>query len=640
MATHGKDIFRYSARYPDIAKKEMQLTPAATEMLERRDQELEDWLKRGAGREYATVVVAAADTHRDGKTTANFVCEGANDELVLEAAIASLPLLLGVLPIGRIELLEGGYSLSDGVDASAGFVELTGQGRGATFIQAADGAYAALASFLRVADLSLTCEGDTAGLQGVGATDRVNVSTVDGACVENVTGTTGHRYSNSGFSSVSAPSLLSLGASEFDVLNCSLSYPSIGILATAPAAVTYERKVSGCRLDDSGSSALAAIDITGDGVGGWTVRDVIENNKFEGSPTDYIRLTSTRGARVIGNTFDVPDEYAVELVTVHDSLVMGNNFRDPSPGFHNVLIDTNSDRNAVTANRCAAGSVRIDDSTCDSNNVIPALNPGFSLTDNGTGTVKTIASGSLPTAPPLHASTHYSGASDPLTGSLDANARVGVRKNSTGSTHLRRRVNFIEGSNVTLTVSDDSGSEEVDVTIASTATGVTPDVQVFTSDGTWTKPSGGQTRAKVIIIGAGGGPGSGKRGASGAARGGGGPGGPGGYVELDIPLSALSATQGAAVGTAGTAGAGVTANDTDGNAGTSGEESTFAGYSAGGGTGGAGGTTSNGAAGSAGSGLHAAASGGAGGSIDASDNLVTGVAGSASSWGLAGGAAG
>ncbi|MDP9145923.1 MAG: hypothetical protein M3N43_14740 [Actinomycetota bacterium] len=50
----------------------------------------------------------------------------------------------------------------------------------------------------------------------------------------------------------------------------------------------------------------------------------------------------------------------------------------------------------------------------------------------------------------------------------DLNARVGVRKNSAGSTFIRRRVNLIEGSNVTLTVADDSGNEEVDVTIAAT----------------------------------------------------------------------------------------------------------------------------------------------------------------------------
>jgi hypothetical protein len=55
---------------------------------------------------------------------------------------------------------------------------------------------------------------------------------------------------------------------------------------------------------------------------------------------------------------------------------------------------------------------------------------------------------------------------------LDATARVGVRKNSGGSVFSRRRLNLIEGSGVTLTVADDSGNEEVDVTIASTSSNI------------------------------------------------------------------------------------------------------------------------------------------------------------------------
>ena len=63
----------------------------------------------------------------------------------------------------------------------------------------------------------------------------------------------------------------------------------------------------------------------------------------------------------------------------------------------------------------------------------------------------------------------YSDISGQLTLDVKANTsqqKVGVRKNSAGSTFVRQRVNLIEGSNVTLTVSDDSGSDEVDVTIA------------------------------------------------------------------------------------------------------------------------------------------------------------------------------
>lgn len=48
-----------------------------------------------------------------------------------------------------------------------------------------------------------------------------------------------------------------------------------------------------------------------------------------------------------------------------------------------------------------------------------------------------------------------------------------VRKNSTGSTFTRGRLNLIEGTNVTITVADDSADDEVDVTIASTVTGGT-----------------------------------------------------------------------------------------------------------------------------------------------------------------------
>lgn len=42
-----------------------------------------------------------------------------------------------------------------------------------------------------------------------------------------------------------------------------------------------------------------------------------------------------------------------------------------------------------------------------------------------------------------------------------------VRKNSAGTVFTRRQLNLIEGSNVTLTVADDAGNDEVDITIAS-----------------------------------------------------------------------------------------------------------------------------------------------------------------------------
>jgi hypothetical protein len=66
-----------------------------------------------------------------------------------------------------------------------------------------------------------------------------------------------------------------------------------------------------------------------------------------------------------------------------------------------------------------------------------------------------------------HASTHASGGSDALTGNLDANARVNVRKGGT-SVGTRRSINLIEGTNVTINVADDATNEKVDVTINAT----------------------------------------------------------------------------------------------------------------------------------------------------------------------------
>lgn len=59
-----------------------------------------------------------------------------------------------------------------------------------------------------------------------------------------------------------------------------------------------------------------------------------------------------------------------------------------------------------------------------------------------------------------------------IRGNLDANARVGVRKNSAGSTYLRRRINVIEGSGISVTLADDATDEEVDVTLTATRSGV------------------------------------------------------------------------------------------------------------------------------------------------------------------------
>jgi hypothetical protein len=132
---------------------------------------------------------------------------------------------------------------------------------------------------------------------------------------------------------------------------------------------------------------------------------------------------------------------------------------------------------------------------------------------------------------------------------------------------------ILSSSNTNDTVNFSAGTKRVYLTLPA-AKATLPDIQTFTSNGTWIKPPGA-VNVTAYLIGQGGGGGAGGRGPAGNVRRGGGGGAGGAVTMVTLAADDLGATESVVVGSAANGGAAQTVDSTDGATGTAGTATQF-----------------------------------------------------------------
>lgn len=177
--------------------------------------------------------------------------------------------------------------------------------------------------------------------------------------------------------------------------------------------------------------------------------------------TDISATTITGATSVSGSNFLGAN---ATLTNITGSIISGSTIRGASATITNInatnvtgSLLSGSDIRAPTATITTINTTNLNGSGTVSGSLIRGTDiSGSHLGISGNTAVTGNLSGST--------------ISGSITMNMDGNARVAVRQNSSGTGYLRRRINLVEGSNITLSLGDDSANEEVDVTITATST--------------------------------------------------------------------------------------------------------------------------------------------------------------------------
>lgn len=428
---------------------------------------------QGTGTRWATLVIAPSDATAKSKSKADYVLDGISDSAVIETAVA---LLDGRGTPGRIVILEGTVYATAAIDltlADSVSGRLVIQGMGgygtdtATKITNNSGSNnlfvlnGTTSGTTRFGFMGLQMDSNSASCIVTSATS-VDVDACSfsgsGRLIDLSGGLSGpyaaSRIRNSNFA-VSGSGGAGRGivvSHEFKTMihgNTMTCSTGRAISLYGNAAATIEPTVTANRISCSGTAV--GIYMT-DSTDATTVKNAVISGNYISGGTTGIVMEGTTDSLIVGNTITG----CTNGIHVRGSAIIGN---------HRALITSNY------IHSCSGEGVNVDNSTLGTDDISVVFNKF-----RGNGNQGSIAASCVNCAwayNDAYSSGSFTDAGTStrtevtfLPTTLDANARVGVRKNSAGTTYLRRRLNFIDASPLSITMADDSGSEEVDLTLA------------------------------------------------------------------------------------------------------------------------------------------------------------------------------
>jgi len=330
----------------------------------------------------ATFVVAASDSMVQDKAMADYVCDGVNDHVEIQAALDALP-----ATGGEVKLLDGTYRIEVSLVLDS-YQTLRGCGRSTILTTTTAGWFDIITATggsgtekvgILIADLCIDCD---AG--GVATNSGIFLTYVD-------------------YSVVSHCWLLDSGSAGIWIAHCDFNVIDENIgQGNYNEAIYLERSNNNVIQDN----VCQGNDDDGIYVDNHSLNNIISGNTCQGNGKRgiYVSLLSNNNL-VSSNCCQGNNRAGIQIETSNDNLIADNICTENSQGSTNTYDDIylldDANHNNIQGNTCRAGSlankpaygINISAATCDGNLVTnnDLYNDGFGtapFNDAGTGTVK------------------------------------------------------------------------------------------------------------------------------------------------------------------------------------------------------------------------------------------------------------